>query len=51
MVGSDVLSYDVRDRKAFVTITRPEAMNALSRQVFRLLGEAARDAQNDDERR
>jgi enoyl-CoA hydratase/carnithine racemase len=44
---TDVLSYEVRDRKAYITLNRPERMNALSRELMRALSEAFREADAD----
>jgi enoyl-CoA hydratase/carnithine racemase len=49
MVESDVLRYEVRDQKAFITFNRPRVMNAYNKEVVRLLGEAAEAAENDDD--
>jgi enoyl-CoA hydratase/carnithine racemase len=45
---TDVLSYEVRDRKAYITLNRPERMNALSRELMRRLAEAFREADADE---
>jgi enoyl-CoA hydratase/carnithine racemase len=45
---TDVLSYEVRDRKAYITLNRPERMNALSRELMRELAEAFRQADTDE---
>lgn len=49
MIDSDVLRYEVRGQKAFITITRPQVMNAYNKEVIRLLGEAAEAAENRDD--
>jgi enoyl-CoA hydratase/carnithine racemase len=41
---SDVLSYEVRDRKAYIKLNRPKQMNALNRELLSALGEAFQDA-------
>jgi enoyl-CoA hydratase len=46
---SDVVLYEVADRVATVTLNRPEARNALSAEVRRLLPEAIRRADADPE--
>jgi len=45
---TDVLSYEVRDRKAYITMNRPERMNALSRELMRGLAEAFTEADADE---
>ena len=46
---TDVVVYDVADRVATITLNRPEARNALSSEVLRLLPELARRADADEE--
>jgi enoyl-CoA hydratase len=46
---ADVVLYEVSDRVATITLNRPEARNALSTEVLRLLPELARRAEADDE--
>jgi enoyl-CoA hydratase len=46
---TDVVLYEVADRVATITLNRPEARNALSSEVLRLLPELARRADADDE--
>lgn len=46
---SDPLDYTVRDGVAHVTMNRPEALNALDRDLQRALGEAFVAADRDDE--
>jgi enoyl-CoA hydratase len=43
----DVVLYEVADRVATITLNRPEARNALSSEVLRLLPELARRADDD----
>ena len=43
--------YEVRGRTAIITLNRPEAMNAINREVARGLAEAFQDFRNDDESR
>jgi len=45
----DVVRYEVADRVATITLNRPEARNALSREVRTLLTESLRRADADDE--
>jgi len=45
---TDVLSYEVRDRKAYITMNRPERMNALNRELMGALTEAFREADADE---
>jgi enoyl-CoA hydratase/carnithine racemase len=45
---TDVLSYEVHDRKAYITMNRPERMNALSRDLMGALAEAFREADADE---
>ena len=44
-----VLIYEKRDRKAYLRLNRPEAMNALSTELAAAVSEAARDADRDDD--
>jgi enoyl-CoA hydratase/carnithine racemase len=46
---ADVVSYEVSDGVAHITIERPEVRNAMSMEVFAQLGERARQAGDDDE--
>src|SRR4051794_36048086 len=39
--------YEVRDQIAFITLNRPEAMNAINRQMTRELVDACRQAEED----
>ena len=43
----DVL-YEKRERIAWVTLNRPHALNALTAEMIRSLGLAAKDARDDD---
>lgn len=45
---SDVVLYEVSERIATITLNRPEARNALSSEVLRLLPERMREADADD---
>jgi enoyl-CoA hydratase/carnithine racemase len=45
----DVLLYEVRDRKAFISLNRPQAMNALSLELRQRLHDAFHAASRDDE--
>ncbi|MDX1657275.1 MAG: enoyl-CoA hydratase/isomerase family protein [Nitriliruptorales bacterium] len=45
---SEVVSYEVSDRVAVITIERPDKKNAMNVDVFDGLGEAARRAGSDD---
>jgi enoyl-CoA hydratase/carnithine racemase len=47
--GSEVLQYEVRDRKAYVTMNRPEAMNALNTALRQSVHEAFVEATKDDD--
>jgi len=47
--GSDVVLYEKRDRKAYITLNRPEVMNALNRAVGQSLREALTDLRDDDD--
>jgi enoyl-CoA hydratase/carnithine racemase len=47
--GSDVLEYEVKDRKAYVTMNRPEAMNALNTALRQSVHDAFVEATRDDE--
>jgi enoyl-CoA hydratase/carnithine racemase len=46
---SDVLSYEVRDRKAYIKLNRPKQMNALNHELLSALAEAFQDADASDE--
>lgn len=46
---ADVVSYEVREAVAHITIERPEVRNAMSMEVFDQLGVCARRARDDDE--
>jgi enoyl-CoA hydratase/carnithine racemase len=46
-LSTDLVQYEKRDRIAYVTLNRPEAMNALSSEVGRGLNEAFRDIRDD----
>ena len=47
--GSDVVLYEKRDRKAYITLNRPEAMNALSMHLREGLRAAFEDVRDDPE--
>ncbi|MEE8399763.1 MAG: enoyl-CoA hydratase-related protein [Desulfobacterales bacterium] len=47
--GNDVVLYEKRDRKAYITLNRPEVMNALSRKVSAGMAEALADLRDDDD--
>ncbi len=47
--GNDVVLYEKRDRKAYITLNRPEVMNALSRAVSQGMREALIDLRDDDD--
>ncbi len=47
--GNDVVLYEKRDRKAYITLNRPEVMNALNRKVSASLAEALGDLRDDDD--
>ena len=47
MQSTDVLIYEVRDRKAYITMNRPQRMNALSRELMGDLREAFQAADAD----
>jgi enoyl-CoA hydratase/carnithine racemase len=46
---SDILRYEVQDHIATITLNRPEAMNALTRELYAELEGAIRDAHRDPE--
>lgn len=48
MQSTDVLTYEVRDRKAYITMNRPHRMNALSRELMGALRDAFRAADSDE---
>jgi enoyl-CoA hydratase/carnithine racemase len=45
---TDVLSYEVRDRKAYITMNRPHRMNALNQELMGALREAFGEADRDE---
>ncbi len=47
--GNEVVLYEKRDRKAYITLNRPEAMNALNTAVSRGLRQAMEDLRDDDD--
>jgi enoyl-CoA hydratase/carnithine racemase len=46
---SDVLSYEVRDRKAYIKLNRPRQMNALNHELLGALADAFQDADASEE--
>jgi enoyl-CoA hydratase/carnithine racemase len=44
---SRVLRYETRDRKAYITLTRPEVMNALNGEICRAIRDAFREFGSD----
>jgi len=48
MQTTDVLIYEARDRKAYITLNRPRQMNALSRELIGALKEAFGEADADE---
>jgi enoyl-CoA hydratase/carnithine racemase len=49
LTQTDVLSYEVRDRKAYITMNRPKNMNALNNELLNALADAFEEADADDE--
>ncbi|MFU8945513.1 enoyl-CoA hydratase-related protein [Mycetocola zhadangensis] len=49
MVSSDVLSYETRDRKCFITLNRPQAMNALNLELREAIVQAFTEFNADDD--
>jgi enoyl-CoA hydratase/carnithine racemase len=47
--GSDVVLYEKRDRKAYITLNRPEAMNAFNSALSQGLRQAILDFRDDDD--
>ena len=47
--GNDVVQYEKRNRKAYITLNRPEAMNAISTAVRQGLLQAMEDLRDDDD--
>src|SRR5215469_1276892 len=43
-----VLRYETRDRKAYITLNRPEVMNALNFEIGNAIAEAVREFGNDN---
>lgn len=48
-MSSDVLSYEVRDRRAYIKLNRPRQMNALNHELLDALAEAFQDADASEE--
>src|SRR5260221_5772578 len=46
---TEVLSYEVRDKKAYIAMRRPQAMNALNRELMKALSDAFSEADQDDD--
>lgn len=46
---TDVLSYEVKDRKAYIKMNRPKQMNALNRELLNALAEAFQEADADED--
>ncbi len=46
---SSVVKYEKRDRVAWITLNRPEALNALNPELRAGIGEAVEEATNDDD--
>jgi enoyl-CoA hydratase/carnithine racemase len=46
--STDVLSYEVRDRKAYIMMNRPHRMNALNRELMGALHDAFSEADADE---
>ena len=44
---TQTLRYETRGRKAYITLTRPEVMNALNSEIVHAIGEAIREFGND----
>ncbi|MBI4497348.1 MAG: enoyl-CoA hydratase/isomerase family protein, partial [Chloroflexi bacterium] len=47
--GNEAVLYEKRDRKAYITLNRPEAMNALNTAVRQGLRAAMEDLRDDDD--
>ena len=45
---TQMLRYETRGRKAYITLTRPEVMNALNSEIVHAIGEAIREFGNDN---
>ena len=48
-LSTPTVKYEKRDRVAWITLNRPEAMNALNREIEHGIGEAVRTADADDD--
>lgn len=48
-IPTPVLRYEKRDRKAYLTLNRPEALNALNSELANAIAAAVTDAEQDDE--
>src|SRR5690349_19166943 len=46
-MSDDVLLYEIEDNIATITLNRPEAMNALTRELYARLEKAVRDSHSD----
>lgn len=49
MPSSSTVKYEIRDRVAWVTLNRPEAMNALNTEIRQALGETMIELSNNDD--
>jgi enoyl-CoA hydratase/carnithine racemase len=45
---TSTIKYETEGRKAIITLTRPEAMNALNREILNAIGEAVLEYEADD---
>jgi enoyl-CoA hydratase/carnithine racemase len=45
---TQTLRYETRGRKAYITLTRPDVMNALNSEIVHAIGEAMREFGNDN---
>ena len=49
LTRTDTLQYEVHDRKAYITLNPPEALNAQNAEMGNALGEAIYEFRRDDE--
>ena len=49
MASSKILRYEKRDRTAYITLNRPEVMNAIDIELGQAIAAAVKDAEKDDD--
>ena len=48
-ISTPTVKYETKDRVAWITLNRPEALNALNDEIRRGIHEAIAEATNDDD--